>query len=91
MFPCPQCKGSLRLDFLGLFKFVKQRVNDRTEWAGIPKLKGMLWLLKSKHRVIWREGLQKQQSLGGSHFLGITNGIATSVANYLSMHCAPEA
>ena len=35
-----------------------------------------------------REGLQKLQSLSGSHLLGVTDGNTTSGANYLSMYCA---
>jgi hypothetical protein len=51
----------------------------------------MLRLMKCKQRVIWREGSQIVQRLSGSHMLGVTDGNATSGANYLSMYCALEA
>jgi hypothetical protein len=41
--------------------------------------------------VSWREGSQILQSLSGSHCLGVTDGNATSGANYMSMYCALEA
>ena len=36
------------------------------------------------------EGLEILQSLSGSHLLGVTDGKASSGANYLTMYCAPE-